>query len=273
MTGPVRDLDGSAASLFQAELRQARCGAGLSQEQLASKIAYSGSLVAMVETGRRVPTRDFAVRCDEALAADGRFTRIWTLVSREATPSWFREWVEIEHEAVSLRSWEPLVFPGLLQTPDYAREVVRKARPGDSDDDIDKLVNARMERQRILDGDNAPALLALIDEDVLRRPVGTPALMREQLGHLLDMAKRPRIVLQVVPFRAGAHPGLLGPFVIASFDVAQDVAYLDGPLSARLIQSPEEVSRVALLYDILRGEALPRGASAEMIKEVMGTWT
>jgi transcriptional regulator with XRE-family HTH domain len=273
MSGSVRELDGSAASLFLEELRRARGSAGLSQEQLASKISYSPSLVSLVETGRRVPTRDFAARCDEALAAEGRFTRIWALVSREATPSWFREWVEIEREAVSLRSWEPLVFPGLLQTPDYTRELFRKGRPGDSDTATDEAVNARMERQQILDSDNPPALLAVIDEDVLRRRIGSPALMRDQLAHLLEMAERPRVVLQVVPFGAGAHPGLLGPFVIASFDAAQDVAYLDGPLSAQLIQSPEEVSRVALLYDILRGEALPRGASIEMITEVMGTWT
>ncbi len=130
-----------------------------------------------------------------------------------------------------------------------------------------------MERQQILGRENPPALLAVIGEDVLRRRIGSRALMREQLAHLLEMAQRPRVVLQVVPFDAGAHPGLLGPFVIASFDGAQDVAYLDGPLSAQLVQSPEEVSRVALLYDILRGEALPRGASIEMITEVMGTWT
>ena len=181
--------------------------------------------------------------------------------------------VEIEREAVSLRSWEPLVVPGLLQTPGYARELFRKGRPGDSDTATDEAVNARMERQQILDSDNPPALLAVIDEDVLRRRIGSPALMREQLAHLLDMAERLRVVLQVVPFGAGAHPGLLGPFVIASFDAAQDVAYLDGPLSARLIQSPEEVSRVALLYDILRSEALPRGASMEMITKATETWT
>src|ERR1039457_3531010 len=165
MPGSVRELDGSAASLFLEELRRARASAGLSQEQLASKISYSPSLVSLVDTGRRVPTRDFAARCDEALAAEGRFTRIWTLVSREATPSWFREWVEIEREAVSLRSWEPLVFLGLLQTPEYAREVLGKARPGDSDTDVDKLVNARMERQQILGRENPPALLAVIGED------------------------------------------------------------------------------------------------------------
>ena len=273
MSGSVRELDGSAASLFLEELRRARGSAGLSQEQLASKISYSPSLVSLVETGRRVPTRDFAARCDEALAAEGRFTRIWALVSREATPSWFREWVEIEREAVSLRSWEPLVFPGLLQTPDYARELFRRGRPCDSDDDIDKAVNARMERQQILDSANPPMLLAVIDEDVLRRRIGGQVVMREQLAHLLEMAERPKVVLQVVPFGAGAHPGLEGPFVIASFNATQDVAYLDSPVAAQLIQSPEDVSYVALLYDTLRAEALPRGASIEMITEVMGTWT
>jgi hypothetical protein len=152
------------------------------------------------------------------------------------------------------------------------RELFRRGRPCDSDDDIDKAVNARMERQQILDG-NPPMLLAVIDEDVLRRRIGGHVVMREQLAHLLEMAERPKVVLQVVPFGAGAHPGLEGPFVIASFNATQDVAYLDSPVAAQLIQSPEDVSYVALLYDTLRAEALPRGASIEMITEVMGTWT
>ena len=267
-----RDVDGSLG-VFASELRYARTRAGLSQEELANKIAYSSSLVAMVETGKRMPTRDFAERCDEALAVDGVLTRMWPLVSKEAVPSWFREWVEIEREASTLRSWHPMLISGLLQIPEYAHEVLRRGRPASSDAEIEQRLVGRMERQRILDRDNPPLLLTVLDEGALRRKVVGPEVMAKQLAHLLEMAQRPKIMLQVVPADARAHAGVDGMLVIASLDDQPDVGYFDTPVTGQLVQRPEDVAHLTRLYDTLRSEALPCGASARLIEEVMGTWT
>ena len=114
-----RDGQVSALALFSEELRRARAAAGLTQDQLAERVGYSPSLVAHVETGSRAPSLDFARRGDEALGTGGLLARLQPFVRSEAYPAWFRDWVEIEREAVSLRWFEPLLIPGLLQTEEY----------------------------------------------------------------------------------------------------------------------------------------------------------
>jgi Domain of unknown function (DUF5753)/Helix-turn-helix domain len=277
----ARDFDaaGSPLRVFGAELRYYRAKAGLSQDQLGARVYCSGDLVGKVETGQRVPTREFTVACDAVPELDtrGALMRLWEHLQEHltyrATPGWFRVWAAIERRATALRSWEPLLIPGLLQTAGYAREVYRRGLPNDSDGGIEERVAARMERQQILDRDDPPLLLAVIDEGALRRVVGSPALMREQLAHLLKMAERPKVMLQVVPLDAGPHPGMAGPMMIASCDGVPDVAYLDTAMEGQLVERPDDVAAVAVLFDTLRMEALPGRASMKLIAEVMETWT
>jgi transcriptional regulator with XRE-family HTH domain len=267
-----RDGQVSALALFSGELRQARSRAGLTQDQLAEKLAYSTSLVAHVETGSRAPSLDFAARADEALSTGGLLTRLQPFVRAEAYPAWFRDWVEIECEATSLRWFEPLLVPGLLQTEDYARAVLAAAHPAAPDGEVDRLVIARMDRQAILARADPPLLWVIVDEGVLTRPLGGAGVMREQIGRLIAAAHQPKIVLQVLPAEAGAHPGLAGPFVIAGFDGAAEVAYLDNALAGQVVERADEVARVALLYDILKAEALPRRASIDLAKKAIDRW-
>lgn len=232
-----------------------------------------------MENGQRVPTREFTVACDAVPALDtrGALMRLWEHLQEHltyrATPGWFRVWAAIERRATALRSWEPLLIPGLLQTAGYAREVLRRGQPNDSDGGIEERVAARMERQQILDGDDPPLLLAVVDEGALRRMVVSPVLMREQLAHLLKTAERPKVMLQVVPLDAGPHPGMAGPITIASCDGVPDVAYLDTAMEGQLVERPDDVAAVAVLFDTLRMEALPGRASVRLIAEVMETWT
>jgi transcriptional regulator with XRE-family HTH domain len=264
----------SALGLFAAELRHARAARGLTQEALAEKIAYSPSLVGMIETGRRIPTLDLAVRCDAALETSGVLTRMHKLVATEAYPSWFRPWVELEKAATSLRTWEPLVVPGLFQTEEYARAVLRAARPFDRDEVIDQLVSARIDRQAILGRDEPPRFWAVLDEGVLTRPVGQAKVMAAQLDRLIAATRDPWVTVQVMPSAAGAHPGLLGPFVVAGFDSSPDVAYLDNALTGQVVERAEDVAYVASLYDCLRAEALSPRASADLITNVVRQlWT
>jgi transcriptional regulator with XRE-family HTH domain len=264
----------SALGLFAAELRHARTARGLTQDALADKIAYSPSLVAMIETGRRIPTLDVAQRCDQALETSGVLTRLHRLVAAEAYPSWFRPFVELEKAATSLRSWQPMIVDGLLQTAEYARAVLRAARPYDRDEAIDALVAARMDRQEILLRDDPPKIWVVLDEAVLTRPIGEPGVMAAQLDRLITAARDPWITIQIMPTAAGAHPGLLGPLVIAGFDTSPDIAYLDTALTGQVVERSEDVRQVASLYDSIRAEALSPRASAELITHVVRTiWT
>ena len=269
----ARDSQVSALAMFSEELRRARAGASLTRDQLAEKIAYSPSLVAHVETGSRAPSVDFARRADDALRTGGLLSRLQPLVRSEAYPAWFRGWVEIERQATSLRWFEPLLIPGLLQTEEYARAVLQAANPDSSADEISRQVGARMDRQSILTHDEPPLLWVIIDECVLARPVGGTRVMREQVDHLIEAARLPRIMLQVVPADAGAHPGLAGQFAIAGFDGSPDVAYLDSALAGQIVERAGDVSRVALLYDLLKAEALAPRSSMDLVRKAIGRWT
>jgi hypothetical protein len=181
--------------------------------------------------------------------------------------------VEIERETASLRTWEPMIVPGLLQTAEYAWEVLRAGRPDDTDERIEQHVSARMERQAVLARQNAPFLWAVVDEAALRRPVGEAKVMPGQLARLMEAARNPRIKILVVPLSVGAHVGLAGHFVIAGFDDAPDIVYLETAARGQITDQPDVIKACSLVFDTLRAEALPPKASLGLISEVMETWT
>ena len=268
----VRELDPSAGPLnfFGAELRRARAAAGLSQDQLGQRLGYSGAQVGKVEMGERAPSEDFVQGCDRALPeAGGLFVRIYQLARRwdGGHPSWFAEWVEFERRATSLRSWEPLLIPGLLQTSDYARAILA-ADPDTGGDQLEELVAARLERQAILGRPSPPTLWVVLDEAVLHRLIGTRQVMGEQLRHLADVSGRGNITVQIVPAEVGAHAGLLGGFVIAEFDNAPSSLYMESPDQGQTTELPSVVGKLSLIFDTLRADALPRGASRDLIGKV-----
>jgi transcriptional regulator with XRE-family HTH domain len=277
MGGRETEGDGPANGLeaFAQELKAQREAAGLTQEQLAKLMGYSASVIAKLETCRTVPSPQHASRADEALKTPGTFRRLRHAMINGAYEPWVRALLEMEERATVLRNWESLVVPGLLQTEAYARGVLRGARPTDSDAVIEQLVTARMARQAIWEREDPgpPVLSAILGEAVLRQRVGTAQVMHEQLGRLVETADNPRITIQVMPFTAAAHPGLLGPFVVASFENGPDAAYLDSVLDAQVSERRKQVAQARLLYDTLAREALSPGASAEMIMKVADeTW-
>lgn len=262
-----RDPDRSALALFADELRAAREQAGLSQDDLAARVNYSVSLVAMVEALHRVPQADFAARCDVALGTPGTFARLQQRLRNLPFPASFRPFAAYEEVATSLRTFQHALVPGLLQTPDYARAVLATL-PNTTEDELDQLVTARLARQVILDREHPPLLWAVIDEAALHRPVGDAKIMNGQLRHLVDMADRPNITIQVIPHSAGCHIGLLGAFVAAEFRDSPGVVYLENAADGQTAEDVATVSTVLLRFDTLRSEALPRGASHEMIMRV-----
>jgi transcriptional regulator with XRE-family HTH domain len=280
--------DISALKMFADELKLARAAAGLTQEQLAERVYCHPSLIARIETCRAVPTLDFARRCDEALSTNGVLARMQPQAKRVAFgPGFglypqigpllpgFGQYLQIEETAATLRFWDPLVVPGMLQTEDYARALMTGTGVGDSEEKVNEFVGLRMERQAVLEREDPPQVCVIVNASVLRYEIGDPQVMRGQLDHLVKVAHRPNFALHVLPSGAGAHPGLLGGMVIAGFAGRdrEDVAYLETPLAGWLLEDPEDVARVILLYDTLRGETLPQKASVELLVKVSGEWS
>jgi transcriptional regulator with XRE-family HTH domain len=263
--GPANGLEALAL-----ELKAQRELAGLTQEQLAKLMGYSASVIAKLETCRTIPSAQHADRADEALGTPGTFRRLRQAMINGGYEPWVRAFLDMEERATVLRNWESVVVPGLLQTEAYARGVLRGARPTDSDAAIEQLVAARISRQVIWEREDPepPILSAILGEAVLRQCVGDALVMREQLSRLVEAAENPRITIQVMPFRAAAHPGLLGPFVVASFENGPDAAYLDSVLDGQVSERRKQVAQARLLYDTLAREALSPGASTEMIMKV-----
>jgi transcriptional regulator with XRE-family HTH domain len=261
----------SASSFLLAELRRARSGAGLSQEDLGKAINYSSSLVSAVENGQRPPTREYVVSVDKTLDTGGLFERLLrSLAALDQAPVWFRDWLIIESEATLLRCFEPLLVPGLLQTEAYAHAIIAGAGLLDAAE-VAQRVAARMERKALLSKPQPPTLIAIIDEGALRRPVGAPEVMVAQCEHLLMCVEQPNIRIHIVPSTAGAYAGLAGAFVLAK-GRDFETAHMDGPLQAQIVDRSAAIDRLAGRWEAIRGEALPRTLSAELIKEAANKW-
>jgi transcriptional regulator with XRE-family HTH domain len=269
---------------LRTELRKARQEAQLTQEQVAEAMDWSLSKVIRIENGSvGISTNDLKAllrhykivdveRTDElvALARAGR-ERSWWSGYREVAPQSLLQLIGYESASLIRRNFETLLVPGLLQTEEYARAVMREFVEG-STKHLETLVEIRMRRQELLDRADPPLLFFILDEAVVRRLIGGKAVMRRQIRRLVEMAGRPNVTVEVVPFSAGAHPGLKGPFVIIEFPDPgdDDVLHLEsaqGDLISR--DFPEEVSSYREAFETLRKLSLgPDGTMAYLHKLV-----
>ncbi|WP_282691993.1 helix-turn-helix transcriptional regulator [Streptomyces sp. CC208A] len=263
----IRSLDPSASPLdyYGAELRRLREEAGLSQAQLGDLLFCTGSLVGQIETARKVPTREFSERVDAALMTGGLFSRLIGLVLKSQLPSWFRPYADLEAKATYIYSFQAQLIDGLLQTEGYARAVL-SAR---FESDLDGLVAARMERQRILDREHPPLLWVVMSEAVLRQEVGGREVMREQLAHLLRLQEREWVKIQILPFKVGAHGGQMGSFNLLRFDDDPDLVYTEDFVQGHMTVDPAAFKDGSLRYDHLRAAALSVEDSSALITRVL----
>lgn len=255
---------------FVSELRRRRHVVGLSQEQLARRITYSSGLVSMVESGQRAPTYEFTAACDRELDCDGALLRVWPLLQQDVHPAWFKSFVALESEAVALHEFEVLAVPGLLQTEAYARANLAGSWPPRSNEDLASALDARLDRQRILDRDQPAMQSIVLDESVLLRPVGGPGVMADQLWHLLRMAQRSFIRMLVLPMERSGRISVDGAFTLLELPHNDRVAYVEGPASGRVIVEPDAVERCRLAFDAIRSQALSMEESAELILRTIG---
>ncbi|MFI9808170.1 Scr1 family TA system antitoxin-like transcriptional regulator [Streptomyces sp. NPDC052301] len=263
----IRELDPAASPLdyFGYELRRRREAAALTQRELGAIVFCTGSLVGQVETGAKVPTREFAERVDAALLTDGFFSRLVGLVLRSQLPSWFQPFADMEATAAYISTYQAQMVYGLLQTEAYSRAVLATGVR----DRLDELVAARMERQRILLREEPPLTWVVLDEAALHRPIGSHQIMREQLAHLLTFLDHKWVRVQVLPFLAGEHASLIGSFTSLRFDGHPDLVYTEDIISGHMTANPETVKEAALRYAHLQASALSVEDSAALITRVM----
>ncbi|MFI0481825.1 Scr1 family TA system antitoxin-like transcriptional regulator [Actinomadura sp. 9N215] len=252
-------------SAIDPETRKEMTPAGL------AKLVYrSESLVKAWETGRRVPQPDDLRRLDEIFDTKGLLEEIGKdLVKDERAPEYMDKWREIEEHATSLRSHHPLLVPGLLQTPEYARAVIKSS--GRKVDDVEKQVQKRMDRQEILAPENDTVVVVVIDEGALYRPIGGPKTMHDQLLKLLAMAEWPNVWIKIVPSTVGEYAGLAGNFHIAVMD-GRGFAWVDDAFSGDVLEHPESVATMERVWEALRDKALPTEQSIELIAKAVERW-
>ena len=272
-----RETARTPRQVFGAMLRYYRERAGLSRTDLARQISKSVSVIQAIELGQRAATADVTEDLERVLPADGALARLREEIGDGlgygAYPSWFQDWLASEREAKKLRTFEPMLVPGLLQTEDYARAVFG-ARFGITNEEIDEQVAARLKRQEILVRDEPPALWVILDESVLRRPVGGRYVMREQIGRLIEACQRPHVSVQLISCTVGAHRGLwAGAFIIANFEDAPPVGYQETACQGQFVDRRQDVETLVDCWDTLVREALPWAASQALLEEAAKSWT
>ncbi|GHF46385.1 transcriptional regulator [Streptomyces mashuensis] len=253
---------------FGSELKLRREKFRLSQDELGRRVFCSGSYIGQFEAGRRKPQKDVAQRIDTELETDGFFVRVCEeLIDSTGAQHYFAEAAYLESIATEIHTYTPMFVPGLFQTAAYAFAVFRGAFPLAEKSEVEAWVTGRLERQYLVEQAPKPVLWAVIDEHVLRRPTGGAAVMHEQLARLAELARRERIVMQVLPFSSGA-PVLGGYVKLMAFDDAPPVAYTEGAMSGSLLDDPALVAKLQLAYDFARAAALPREASLALVESV-----
>jgi transcriptional regulator with XRE-family HTH domain len=266
------------------ELKRLRETTGLTQEDVASQLDWHPTKVMRIETGRTSPHPNdvrvmlglYGAADQDALAGLIRLAkdarqRGWWYSYRDVLLSRFEFFIGLESEADTIRDFELAMIPGLLQTEDYARALIRGLMTYDAAE-IERRVEVKMTRQKLLAREDGPQLWAILDEAAVRRVVGGRAIMRAQLLHLANTVEQGRTTIQVLPYGAGSHPGQTGPFIILGFaePTEPEVVYMETIGGNVYVDKPEEVRLYATAFDQLRAVALSPVQSRAMLQSLAG---
>jgi transcriptional regulator with XRE-family HTH domain len=269
--------------LLGSQLRRLREAKGVTRDEAGYAIRASGSKISRMELGRvSFKERDVAdllglygvdedeTRALVALAKEANSPGWWHKYG-DVLPDWFQVYVGLEEAAQLIRLYEVQFVPGLLQTADYARAVIRLGRPSAPADEVGRRLNLRLTRQEVLTKPSGPRLWAVIDEAALRRPIGGREVMRAQFARLIEAAREPNITLQVVPFRSGGHAAEAGAFTIMRFPEVDlpDVVYLEQLTSALYVDKREDVERYTEVMERLSVEGEPPERTIEILSGML----
>lgn len=255
-----------------------RTTAGLSAEQVASEMGWNRAKVHRIENGKTqtVKASDVRALCDLYKVDEARKEALVQLAKSTRDPGWWYEYsdllpgafLSLEAEASEIRTYEAALIPGLLQTSAYAEAIVRAFGVTEAVD-VNRRIEARTVRQRVLGRERPPQMWAIIDEAVLRRPVGGVETMREQIAHLIELSKREFLDLRVLPFTKGAHAGLNGHFVILEFAAAPSVVYVEAEPDGLYLKSESVVNRYSLTFKRLHASAISTDESLAFLETVL----
>lgn len=260
-------------------LRRLRESAKLTTEQVAEILECSDSKISRIETGHvGVTPHDVKHLLDLYGVTGEQRDGLIRIVKETRKRGWWREYsdvpivpayINLEVAAESIRTYAALIVPGLLQTPQYARAVISAVRPELPIEELERRITLRMRRQSLLSEPNSPSIRAVLDEAALRRPIGGPVAMRQQIDHLVETAALTNVTLQVLPFRTGEHAGMDGQFIILSFPgaVEPDAIYFDNVASDLYIEKTE-TARYPALFDRLCADALDPSESVAFLSEL-----
>ena len=271
--------DREALGWFADELKAHRAARGWTQADVARETSYSESLISQVEACHKAATPELAKALDRAFqtpgfteATDdgpgtpGTFGRLVRRLRKLPFPASFGTFEPREAEATALYTFEHSFIPGLFQTEAYARAVFEMF-PDVTEDVLSERLSGRVSRQAILSRDDPqpPVVCALIDQSALIREIGGPKVMRDQIMHLITMSRRPNITVQIIP-NTGAHPGLLGAFTLADLGGSPAIVNVEDIADGRVTEDAGTVSMITLRFHSLRGDALSKGASRDLME-------
>ncbi|MET7339975.1 helix-turn-helix transcriptional regulator [Streptomyces sp. NPDC058369] len=248
-------------------MRIHRVRAGFTQKTAAEKLLISESLLGAVERAERIPSLDLLVAADELFGESGALKACCDLVDEEKYAPKFLDWAKLERTARVISAYETMLIPGLLQTEAYIYAVYRSRVPAYAEAEITRHVEARLERQAVLDRMPPPRIGFVIEESVLDRALGGPGVLKEQLLHVLDCIERYKhLTVQVMPTAQHTHAGLVGPMQLLSTAEGRSLLYVEAQGGDRLISKPEQAGDQFDLFGILRAQAHNPWKSVEIIE-------
>lgn len=262
-------------------LRTLRTAAGMSAEDAYTGAGLNEASLSRAENAHTRPQKRTLLALLDLYGADAaeraEVLALWADAGKQdwwrpygALDPRFATYLSFEQEASRVRTYESLIIPGLLQTEAYARAVLEALSPEPAGGEVEQRLRARMERQAVLYGEDVPRLWVIVDEAALRREVGGAGVMREQMGQLVDAARRPNVTLQVIPFRAGGHAGMLGAFSVAEFPGDSRVVYVESLAGDMFLEADRDVRRYTVVFDSLRAVALSPADSLGLVAGLAG---
>lgn len=259
---------------FGAVVQALREHEGMSRQELGVAVRFSKHTVASVELGRRMPDEDFVERADVVLGNTGVLRKAVEHLDRQpGLAAWFRRWAQLEKTAISLYTYECRLIPGLLQTEAYSRAVTLSVPPLPDEEELNRRISARLERQKLLAVQRKPpcAFSFILEQAVLERHTGGEEVTRDLLDHLLDVIDRHwNVEIQVMPLRQPVHAGLDGPLQLLETPTNKWFAYSEGQKNGRLISDPKEISVLQQRYAKLRSQALTPEDSRSLLERMRG---
>ncbi|MGW6964018.1 helix-turn-helix domain-containing protein [Streptomyces zaomyceticus] len=252
------------------QLRLRREAVGMRAAELGAATGYGEDLVYKIESGKRIPRPEFLDKADEVLGAGGLLSAMKEDVAKVRYPKKVRALAKMEGTAVEIGVYECNIIAGLLQTPEHARSAIEAAQPPYSQDDVERMVAARVARQSVFERDPAPALSFVLEEAPLRRPLGGTMVWRRQLERLLEVGRLRNVTLQVMSTYSEVHSGLDGRIELLKFADGTAVARSDGAFGGRPVSDLRQLRILELRYGTIRAQALPPRESLALIEQLLG---